>query len=166
MGALFVDNTDMYTWREEILDPGELWAQTQIKIEHWSCLLNATGGAPKPEKCWWYPLDYTCEDGEWTYADIVPQDLLITNLDGTKSTTKHQEEVTESKKILGIYNAPAGGNKGHLDYIRSHKGPTQILLQEDAALIIWGDKKTGNISSSLCFHTNKSVACKYHIHQW
>jgi hypothetical protein len=71
MGALFVDNTDMYTWREEILDPGELWAQTQIKIEHWSCLLNATGGALKPEKCWWYLLDYTCEDGEWRYADIV-----------------------------------------------------------------------------------------------
>jgi hypothetical protein len=33
MGALFVDDTDMYTWRENILDPGELWAQTQIEIE-------------------------------------------------------------------------------------------------------------------------------------
>ncbi len=59
MGALFVDNTNMYLWREEILDPGELWAQIQIEIEHWSCLLNATGGALKPEKCWWYLLDYT-----------------------------------------------------------------------------------------------------------
>ncbi len=51
MGALFVDDTNMYMWREVILDPGELWAQTQIKIEHWSCLLNATGAALKPEKC-------------------------------------------------------------------------------------------------------------------
>jgi hypothetical protein len=42
MGALFVNDADMYTWREEVLDPGELWAQTQIKIEHWSYLLNAT----------------------------------------------------------------------------------------------------------------------------
>jgi hypothetical protein len=33
MGALFVNDTDMYTWREHILDPGELWAQTQIEIE-------------------------------------------------------------------------------------------------------------------------------------
>jgi hypothetical protein len=118
MGALFVDDTNMYTWREEILDPGELWAQTQIKIKHWSCLLNATGGALKPEKCWWCLLDYTCEDGEWKYADIVPQDLLITNPDGTKSAIK-QEEATTSKKTLGIYDPPAGGNKGHLDYIRS-----------------------------------------------
>jgi hypothetical protein len=46
--ALFVDNTNMYTWQEHILDPGEQWAQTQLKIEQWSCLLNATGGAFKP----------------------------------------------------------------------------------------------------------------------
>ncbi len=42
---------------------------------------------------------------------------MITNLDGTKSTIK-QEEVMVSKKTLGIHNAPAGGNKGHLDYIK------------------------------------------------
>ncbi len=52
MGALYVDDTDMYTWKEETSDPGELWAQTQIQIENWSCLLNATGGALKLEKCW------------------------------------------------------------------------------------------------------------------
>jgi hypothetical protein len=28
MGALFVNNTNIYTWREETLDPGELWVQT------------------------------------------------------------------------------------------------------------------------------------------
>jgi hypothetical protein len=118
MGALFVNNTDMYTWREEILDPGEIWVQTQIEIEHWSCLLNATGGALEPEKSWWYLLNYTCEDGEWTYADIVPQDLFITNPGGRKSAIK-QEEATASKKTLGIYDAPARGNEGHLAYIKS-----------------------------------------------
>jgi hypothetical protein len=75
------------------------------------------GGALKPEKCWWYLLDYTCEDGKWKYADIVPRELLITNPDGTKSAIK-QEEVMVSKKTLGICNAPAGGNEGHLDYIK------------------------------------------------
>jgi hypothetical protein len=64
MGALFVDDTDLYTWREGILDPGELWCQAQLELEHWSCLLNATGGALKPEKCFWYLLDYACKEGE------------------------------------------------------------------------------------------------------
>jgi hypothetical protein len=30
--------------------------------------LNATGGALKPEKCFWYLLDYKCKDGELTHA--------------------------------------------------------------------------------------------------
>jgi hypothetical protein len=49
-GALFVDDTNMYMWQENILDPGELRAQMQIEIKQWSILLNATGGALKPEK--------------------------------------------------------------------------------------------------------------------
>jgi hypothetical protein len=49
MGTLFVDDTDLYIWREGILDPGELWCQAQLELEHWSCLLNATGEALKPE---------------------------------------------------------------------------------------------------------------------
>jgi hypothetical protein len=64
MGTLFVDDTDLYTWREDILDPGELWGQAQLELEHWSCLVNTTGGALKPEKCFWFFLDYVCEEGQ------------------------------------------------------------------------------------------------------
>jgi hypothetical protein len=51
MGALFVEDTDLYTWRDGLLNPGNLWCQTQVILHQWSCLLNATGGALKPEKC-------------------------------------------------------------------------------------------------------------------
>ena len=118
MGALFVDDTDLYTWREDILDPGELWCQAQLELEHWSCLLNATGGALKPEKCLWYLLNYVCKDGEWTYAEMVPRVMLITNPDGTISPIK-QEKVTESKKTLGIHDSPSGGNATHLLFIKA-----------------------------------------------
>jgi hypothetical protein len=98
------------------MDPGELWCQTQIELDQWSCLLNATGEALKPEKCFWYLLDYECFDGEWTYADEMTMELRIMNPDGTKSPIK-QEKVTESKKTLGIYDSLSGGNKGHLSFI-------------------------------------------------
>jgi hypothetical protein len=49
MGTLFIDDIDLYTWKEGILEPGKLWCQAQLELEHWSCLLNATGGALKPE---------------------------------------------------------------------------------------------------------------------
>ena len=49
MGTLFVDNTNLYTWKDGLLNPGELWLQTQVELTQWSNLLNATGGALKPK---------------------------------------------------------------------------------------------------------------------
>ncbi len=121
MGALFVDHTNLYTWLEDTLNPGKVWSQAQLELEHWSCLLNATGGALKPEKCFWYLLDYECVDGEWKYVDMVPQELVITNPDGTTSPIS-QEQVTASKKTLGIHDSPLGGNLAHLTYIKEKVG--------------------------------------------
>ncbi len=45
------------------------------------------------------------------------RNLFITNPDGTRSPID-QEEVTVSKKTLGIQDSPARGNKGHLKYIQ------------------------------------------------
>ncbi len=94
MGALFVDDTNLYTRWEYLLDPGDLWCQARLELEQWSCLLNATGGALKPEKCFWYLLDYECKDGKWTYAEMTHQEMFRNNSDGTKSH-KEQEKVTD-----------------------------------------------------------------------
>ena len=118
MGTLFVDDTGLYMWKDDLRDPGELWLQTQLELTQWSTLLNAKGGALKPKKCFWYMLDYTCkEDGEWSYAEMTPRQLFVTNPDGTKSQI-NQEEVTASKKTLGIHDVPSGGNEEHLKYIQ------------------------------------------------
>jgi len=85
MGTLFVDDTNLYTWKDGLLNTGELWLQTQLELTQWNTLLNATGGALKPEKCIWYMLDCTCKDGEWSYAEMTPRELFVTNPDGTKS---------------------------------------------------------------------------------
>jgi hypothetical protein len=42
MGALFVDDTDLYTWREQIMDPGKLWCQTQIELKPPECYRRGT----------------------------------------------------------------------------------------------------------------------------
>ena len=42
-----------------------------------------------------------------------------------------------------------------------HDRPTQLLPKEDAALVIWGNKITGDISPHLRFHASKEVARKY-----
>ena len=117
MGTLFLDVTKLYTWKDGLLDPGELWLQTQVKLTQCCTLLNATGRALKPEKCFWYMLDYTCKDREWTYAEMTQQELFVANPDRTKSQI-NQEGVTASKKTLGIHDSPAEGNEEHLKYIQ------------------------------------------------
>jgi hypothetical protein len=42
-----------------------------------------------------------------------------------------------------------------------HDRPTQILLREDVALVIWGNKVTGDISTPLRFHASKELARNY-----
>jgi hypothetical protein len=118
MGAMFVDDLDLFTWKEAITDPIELMLQAQREVTQWNLLLNATGGALKPKKCFWYLLDYTCNKGEWFCAVHSDFQLFVNNPNGSKSSIK-QEEVLTSKKTLGIYNAPSGGNQGHLEYIHS-----------------------------------------------
>ena len=116
MGAMFVDDLNLYTWKDDITTPAALMTQAQQEVSQWSLLLNATGGALKPEKCFWYLLDYTCDDGEWGYKAHSDFELYVNNPDGSRSGIK-QEEIQSSKKTLGIYDSPAGGNQGHLDYI-------------------------------------------------
>jgi hypothetical protein len=110
MGAIFVDDTNLYTWLEDIRDPGEVWSHAQLELEHWSRLLNVTGGALKPEKCFWYLLNYECVEGEWKYVDMVPREMVITNPDGTTSPIS-QEQVTTSKKTFGIHDSPSGATR-------------------------------------------------------
>ncbi len=38
-----------------------------------------------------------------------------------------------------------------------HNRPTQILPHQDVALVIWGNKATGNISTPLCYHASKKL---------
>jgi hypothetical protein len=40
MGAMYVDNLDLYTWKDAITDPFELLLQAQREVTQWSLLLN------------------------------------------------------------------------------------------------------------------------------
>ncbi len=42
-----------------------------------------------------------------------------------------------------------------------HDRPTQILPRKDVALVIWGNKMTGDISTPLRFHSSKELARNY-----
>jgi hypothetical protein len=70
--------------------------QAQREVTQFSLMLNATGGALKPEKYFWYPLNYTCNKGMWSYAAHSNFELFVNNPDGSKSSIK-QEDILTSK---------------------------------------------------------------------
>ena len=110
MGAVFVDNIDLYTGGDGSVKTTKLWRQTQIDVNQWNNLLQETGGVLKPEKCFWYSIDYTCKEGIWIYTAESQHKITITNPNGDRNTI-HQKEVSEEMKTLGVYDSPAGGNK-------------------------------------------------------
>jgi hypothetical protein len=44
MGSMYLDDLDMYMWKDAITDPVELMLHAQQEVTQWSLLLNATGG--------------------------------------------------------------------------------------------------------------------------
>jgi hypothetical protein len=132
-GALFVDDADLYTSddrqpvTDELTNPAELYLQTQRNLDQWSDLLQASGGALKPEKCFWYLLDYKCDAGTWSYVDASDFELQITNTDGEKIMIE-QKTPTMSMKTLGVNDVPTRGNVAHLEYL-SNKSKVYSLAR-------------------------------------
>ena len=72
IGVLYVDDTDLYIMDESIRSDYDLWQETQGAITSWGKLLLSTGGALKPEKYFYYMVDYEWQDdGSWEYSRWV-----------------------------------------------------------------------------------------------
>ena len=82
-------------------------------------------------------VDYTCINGEWNYAPQVEWTLTIPLPDGSQHHIA-QQDVRESKKMLGIWSNPAGNDIKHLEEIIVKKYRT------------WLDRsKNGHLPASL-----------------
>ncbi len=50
MGTLFVDDTNLYTWKDGLLDTGELWLQTQLELNSMEHSTQRNGRSPQTRK--------------------------------------------------------------------------------------------------------------------
>ena len=103
---------------ECLCSPYSLWKESQEACTAWGKLLIATGGTLKPEKCFYYLVDYEWQDdGSWEMVDMVDLPSLTVPLpDGTEAKID-QLPVTQSKKTLGVWTNPAGDCKKQLEVI-------------------------------------------------
>ena len=78
MGVLYVDDTDLYIANKCIRSSYDLWEEPQGALTGWGKLLIATGGMLKPEKYFYYMIDYKClEDRTWAAVDVIQLPLGV-----------------------------------------------------------------------------------------
>jgi hypothetical protein len=108
MGVLYVDDTDLYIADKCIHSHYDLCQESQGALSVWGELLISTGGMLKYEKCFYYMIDYECqEDGTWIAHNMIQPARKVTQKDGATASIL-QLSSTEPRKTLGIWTNPAG----------------------------------------------------------
>ena len=112
IGCLFVDDTDLYGMDESITFIAQVASTASLQISWWSRLLNATGGAIKGAKSFWYLLAYHCIDGIWHYANT--EEVVEVPLPDGDTVRLTSKPATHVERTLGVLTAPCGGHAAHL----------------------------------------------------
>jgi hypothetical protein len=71
MGEIYVEDTDLLTILADEYDKNKVLQRAQVNL--WANLLNATGGALNPSKCYWYMIAHKYHEERGVYDDKPPQ---------------------------------------------------------------------------------------------
>jgi hypothetical protein len=58
MGEIYVNDTDLLTIVDGEHNKNRILQKAQANLDKWAHLLNATGSALNPTKCYWYMISY------------------------------------------------------------------------------------------------------------
>jgi len=117
VGFAFVDNTDLCIHGPHI-NSQNVQSAMQHSVDNWEGLLQATGGALIPTKCFWYLIDFQCAQNKWKYVTKhqKPGELSI------KDDHHHQVEIPclephKARQTLGVRLALDGNWDTKLEYL-------------------------------------------------
>ena len=113
---MFVDDGDFPTIAHSSEEPiTSVITRHQETVNCWSAGLRVTGGALKPEKCFWYPIEW-----KWTKGIahcVIPNkhtpDILVTSPDGMTMPITRLKYL-DSREIMGVIQAPSGDMEGQI----------------------------------------------------
>ena len=149
VGFSYVDDCDLFQSGE---DPEEVLASMQALIDSWGSLMEVTGGALRPDKSWWYLVEYVWKQGKWVASD-AGQDLNLqaTGPNGRVENLKYLS-ASKSAEMLGVWMSPSGDK-------------TKIISVLKEAAVDWASKVSlGRPSRSAAWTaltTNISAKLKY-----
>ena len=114
-----MDDTNIINAAKSVDTTGEdLLIQQQKVMDTWKGSLNATGGALRPDKSYWYMQDYKHSGNQWKYKSIkqLPGEFTVKVSDGTRQTLLRLK-LNEAKETLGICISMDGNSKDQLEHL-------------------------------------------------
>jgi hypothetical protein len=100
--VMYVDDTDLFQVAKcRYMSDEEFLAQVQQSVIDWGKLVQATGGALKQKKCWWYLLSFKFVMGIPHYksvSELPSMPLVIPQVDG--STVPIKLKASEATKTF------------------------------------------------------------------
>jgi hypothetical protein len=126
MGEIYVDDTNLLKFPLEECNIGAVLKRAQTNLDKWLRLLIAKGGSLNPDKCYWYLISYVCKEGVWEYnRNASSYKLSIPLPDGSREEII-QLQVSESKKMWGVWSSPDGSDAKHLQEVVVRKSSTWV----------------------------------------
>ena len=104
-GFAYVDDCDLFFLGN---DADEIFDGLESMLKMWDSLMEVTGAAIAPDKCWWYLVEFTWKRGRWSYSNEgATFDLKVRNKDGIEESLQYLP-ADVAKEMLGVHIAPDG----------------------------------------------------------
>jgi hypothetical protein len=105
-----------------------------VNLTKWAHLLNATGGALNPSKCYWYMIAHKYHEGQWVYDDKPPLGNLKIPLPDRPEVEIARLPVMEARKMLGVWSSPDGNDTTQLHEVVIKKAKKWVQRLKNAHL--------------------------------
>ena len=102
IGFLFVDDTDLVVIGNQSDIAIEVQTKLQSMVTFWNGILRVTGGALRPEKCYWYLLRFKWVDGISKLIYEKPNDILLSN-DGGEQVAIDYKAPNVPTEAVGVW---------------------------------------------------------------
>ena len=140
---MYVDDSTIFVIGKNKESNIEVIRRAQSYMNLWCQFLWVTGGALRPEKCWFTFVKFKWTDGFWEYDDEERTDEEITATDASRERRcVSRLKSSEGARILGVRIAADGNNRTEKEYLlqRTEQWAEQIrvgyLTRYDAALAL------------------------------
>ena len=130
---MYVDDTDILITAKDGETQQQLKHNAQTLINKWCSALWISGGCLRPDKCWWYVIDFSWRpNGTWRYCTKKETEAPLTIPDHTKTDQViAQKEPGDGMKGLGVFLAPDGNNKAQFKDLEDKIKNGRCELAED-----------------------------------